>query len=147
MIGPVVLTQSILIDARSSEQGVVLKADGSILHRMPLIRANRNLNTSSDEEDENISHNSSSRTQNVVSYSALNQVTELKALAEARRTSKPSPMAIATEEARDRLLKAQETGSSELETIKAWDLANDQLNKQRDDMIIEAIKNLNLLIV
>ncbi|KDR76508.1 hypothetical protein GALMADRAFT_246898 [Galerina marginata CBS 339.88] len=127
--------QSGVVTVRPSDPGsVILKADGTPLRRVPLIRAAKHF-TVEDDEDED----SDEDTHNAIVTQSLRSLKDLKEAAARRRAAKPSPMAIATDEAKARVAAARKARSEQMARIDEWGDAVGQLNKQRDEEVVRVI--------
>lgn len=125
----------------------LLKADGTPLRRVPLIRAHKDIDISSDEDEPDDETQGSTALTKTTLFRPLpvGQLAKIKAEAAARRAANPSPMAIATEEAKARVSAAREMRDKQLEKIEEWDQAMDQLNRQRDEMVMEVMEKQKML--
>lgn len=114
--------------------GVILKADGTPLRRVPQIRANQIYPTDIDDDEEE-----DEEAHQALVVAVHKSIAELKAKAASRRAKKPSPMAIATDEAKARVAAAREARSAQLAKIEEWDKAMDELNRQRDEEVLRVM--------
>lgn len=116
------------IDTDQYSESAIIKADGTPLRRVPLIRARKHFTIEDEDEDEDNNR--------IIDAQPIGSLRELKEAAARRRAAKPSPMAIATEEAKARVAAAREARSAQMARIDEWGAAVVQLNRQRDEVVV-----------
>ena len=114
---------------------VILKADGTPLQRLPPTRKIPVEDYDDDEDEE-----TQAARHKMIVIRPNGRLAEMKAAAARRRGLNPNPLALATDERKERVAAAREEGHGELRAIEEWDNAVNALNKQRDDEVVRIIE-------